>query len=161
MGKWNIPNLVLVYLIILNCNQSIQCIIDFKISQFNCNWKPCLQFQGFQFIAKTWSLFDECRVICKVMKTQHQYPEFGHKEGEIQKRNMQKSTLAFKRGGGKAWNSKNHQVWGKLSFTLSFFFRERLHCCHLYFQCSYLYSYYYSSRTLCIKCWVSAFHTQI
>jgi hypothetical protein len=33
---------------------------------------------------------------------------------------------------------------------------------HIYFHCSYLYIYYnYYSRTLCIKCWVSAFHSKI
>jgi hypothetical protein len=37
------------------------------------------------------------RVICKVRKTQYQNPEFGHTQGEILK-NLQKSTLAFKRG---------------------------------------------------------------
>ncbi len=40
------------------------------------------------------------RVICKVRKTQHQNPEFGHTQGEIQKKNLQKSTLAFQQGGG-------------------------------------------------------------
>ncbi len=33
--------------------------------------------------------------------------------------------------------------------------------CKIYFHCSYLYNYYDYSRTLCIKCWVSAFHTEI
>jgi hypothetical protein len=36
-------------------------------------------------------------VIHKVRKTQHQNPEFGHTQSEIQK-NLQKSTLAFNRG---------------------------------------------------------------
>jgi len=40
------------------------------------------------------------RVIPKVRKTQHQNPEFGHTQGEIQKKNLQKSTLAFQQGGG-------------------------------------------------------------
>jgi hypothetical protein len=40
------------------------------------------------------------RVIRKVRKTQHQNPEFGHTQGEIQKKNLQKSTLAFQQGGG-------------------------------------------------------------
>jgi hypothetical protein len=31
---------------------------------------------------------------------------------------------------------------GKLSFILSFLFPERLHCCYIYFQYSYLYNYY-------------------
>jgi len=78
------------------------------------------------------------------------------------KKNLQKSTLTFNagaggRGGG---NSENHQFWWFLSFTLSFFFPERLHCCYIDFHCSYLYSYCNSSRTLCIKCWDSAFHTE-
>jgi hypothetical protein len=30
----------------------------------------------------------------------------------------------------------------KLSFILSFLFPERLHCCYMYFHCSYLYNYY-------------------
>jgi hypothetical protein len=37
------------------------------------------------------------RVIRKIRKTQHQNPEFGHTQGEIQN-NMQKSKLAFKGG---------------------------------------------------------------
>jgi hypothetical protein len=31
---------------------------------------------------------------------------------------------------------------GKLSFIMSFFFHERLHFCHIYFECSYLYNNY-------------------
>jgi hypothetical protein len=38
------------------------------------------------------------RVIRKVRKTQHQNPEFGHTQGEIKKKNQQKSTLAFNGG---------------------------------------------------------------
>ncbi len=48
-----------------------------------------------------------------------------------------------------------------LSFIMCFLFPERLHCYYIYFQCSDLYKYYNYSWTLCIKCWVSAFHTQI
>ncbi len=59
-------------------------------------------------------------------------------------KSLQKSTLAFK---GR-WNSG--------SPCLSFFL-ERLHCCYIDFHCSYRYSYYNSSRTLCIKCWVLHF----
>jgi len=54
-----------------------------------------------------------------------------------------------------------YQFWWFLSFTLSFFFPERLHCCYIDFHCSYLYSYYNSSRTLCIKCWDSALRSEI
>jgi hypothetical protein len=44
---------------------------------------------------KSWNIRD----IRKVRKRQHQYPEFGHTHGEITtKKNLQKSTLAFKGG---------------------------------------------------------------
>jgi hypothetical protein len=46
-----------------------------------------------------------------------------------------------------------------LSPCLSFF-PERLHFCYIDFHWSYLYSYYNSSWTLCIKCWDSAFRTE-
>jgi len=42
------------------------------------------------------------RVFRKLRKTQHQNPEFGPKPGEIKKKNLQKSILAFNRG----WNSE-------------------------------------------------------
>ncbi len=41
---------------------------------------------------------------------------------------------------------------GFLSFTLSFLFPQRLHWCYIDLHCSYLYSYYNCSPTLCIKC---------
>jgi hypothetical protein len=50
--------------------------------------------------------------------------------------------------------------WWSLSFTLSFFFLERLHRCYTDFHCSYLYGYYNSSRTLCTKCSDSAFRAE-
>jgi hypothetical protein len=62
------------------------------------------------------------------------------------KRNLQKSTLAFREGAG-SWAPDGCWV---SQFTLSFFFPERLECLHRFFNCSYLYSYYNSSRTLCI-----------
>jgi hypothetical protein len=37
--------------------------------------------------------------IRKVRKRQGEYPEFGHTQGEIKKKHLQKSTLAFKGGG--------------------------------------------------------------
>ncbi len=49
----------------------------------------------------------------------------------------------------------NHS--NNLSFTLFFFFPEHLHYCYIDFHCSYLYNYYNSSQTLCIKCWDLAF----
>jgi hypothetical protein len=88
------------------------------------------------------------RVLPKVRKSQHQYPEFRQKQGEIQKKPCKKSTLERKAG----WN-----FW--VSPCLSFF-PECLHWCYIYFHCSYLYSHCNFSRTVCIKCWVSAFHTE-
>jgi hypothetical protein len=72
------------------------------------------------------------RDIRKVRKRQHQYPEFGHTLGLMV--------------------SEFHPVF--------LFFPERLHCCYIDFHCSYRYSYYNSSRTLCMKCWDSAFRTE-
>jgi len=57
------------------------------------------------------------RDIRKVRKRQHQYPEFGHTQGEIQKKPA-KSTLAFKRVG----KLRKPPFDGFLSFTLSCFF---------------------------------------
>jgi hypothetical protein len=74
------------------------------------------------------------RVIRKVGKTQHQNPEFGHTQGEILKKNLQKSTLAFK--GGMKLKKKTINFGSKLSFVLSFLFPERLHSCYIYFHCS-------------------------
>jgi hypothetical protein len=39
------------------------------------------------------------RVIRKVRKTQHQNPEFGHTQGEIQKKNLQKKYISTQGGG--------------------------------------------------------------
>ncbi len=53
------------------------------------------------------------------MKQQHQNPEFGHTLGEIQKKSLQKSTLAFK---GDDETQKTINFGGKLSLILSFSF---------------------------------------
>jgi len=70
------------------------------------------------------------RDIRKVRKRQRQYSEFGHTQGEI-------STEEYIsiQGGVKLRNFD-----GFLSFTLSFFFHERLHCCYIDSHCSYLYT---------------------
>jgi len=98
-----------------------------------------------------WTL--QCtRVIRKVTQTQHQSPRFRHTRVRF-KKDLQKSTLAFNGGGSEA--EKTINFGGKLSFILSFLFPEHHQCCYIYFHCSYLYNYYYYSRTLCIECWVS------
>ncbi len=48
------------------------------------------------------------RVIRKIRKSQHKHPQFGHHtNGEIKKKNLQKSVLAF----NWEWSSENHQFW--------------------------------------------------
>jgi hypothetical protein len=71
--------------------------------------------------------------IRKVRKRQHQYPGFWS------------YTVRFK--------NKTCKKLGKPSILMV---PERLECCYIDFHCSYLYNYYNSSRTLCIKCWDSA-----
>jgi len=78
------------------------------------------------------------RVIHKVRKTQHQNPEFGHTQGEIQKKTAQQYISI--QGGDETQKPIN--FGGKLSFILSFLFPERLHCCYTYFHCSELYNYH-------------------
>jgi hypothetical protein len=62
------------------------------------------------------------------------------------KKNLQKSTLAFKAGGGEGGYKLIVQsnFGGKLIFILSFLFLERLHCC-------YMYNYYNYYPTFCMK----------
>ncbi len=47
------------------------------------------------FFASRGEISKHIRLIHKLMKTQHQNPEFGHTQGEI-KKTLQKRTLAFK-----------------------------------------------------------------
>ncbi len=73
------------------------------------------------------------RVIHKVRKTQHQNPEFGHTQGEIQKKKPAKKYISIQ-GGDETQKTIN--FGGKLSFILSFLCPERLHCCYIHFYCS-------------------------
>jgi hypothetical protein len=65
-----------------------------------------------------------------------------------------KNYISIQEGGG--WNLVVSWVWPCLPFSLS-----ASSFATLDFHCSYLYSYYNSSRTLCIKCWDSAFRTEL
>jgi hypothetical protein len=58
--------------------------------------------------------FPYSRVIHKVRKTQHQYPEFGHKQGEINKKKK-------KRPAKKYIRKKDRVKLRKVSPCLSFF----------------------------------------
>jgi hypothetical protein len=85
------------------------------------------------------------RDIRKVRKRQHQYLEFGHTQGEIKKTCNAKQYISIQRG---------------VKLRRPPCFPERLRCCYIDFHCSYVNSYYNSSRTLCIKCWDSPFRTE-
>jgi len=89
--------------------------------------------------------FSYIRDIRKVRKRQGEYREFGHIHGLRFKKNLQKSTLAL-RG---AETQKTINFYGFLSFTLSFFFPERLHCCYIDFHCSYLSTYI--KESVCVR----------
>ncbi len=74
-------------------------------------------------------------------------PEFGLKPGEIHKKKPTKKYISLLQGWRAGWNSEMHHFCGKLSFFVRFwfplsFFPERLHCCYIYFHCSYLYNFY-------------------
>ncbi len=64
---------------ILHPIQSINIVVFFRFGN-NCIISKCQNFKDIRH---------------KIKKVQHQYPEFGHKEGEI-KENMHKNTLTFK-----------------------------------------------------------------
>ncbi len=72
------------------------------------------------------------RVICKVRKTQHQNPEFGHTQGEI----FLKPAKEYSSNQGGMKLKKPINFGSKLSFIMSFLFPECLHCCYIYFHCS-------------------------
>ncbi len=53
------------------------------------------------------------------------------------------------------WSQNEPIFTSYFEISVPFFLPERLHCCYIYFHCSYLYSYYSSFRTLCIQWWDS------
>jgi hypothetical protein len=88
------------------------------------------------------------RVILKVRKRQHQNPEFGCKRGE----KPAKKYISIKGGD----TQKTINFGGKLSFICLLLLCDRLDCCYVLYDWSYMYRYYNYSRTLCIKCWLLA-----
>jgi hypothetical protein len=75
---------------------------------FNSSNDSCLS-------SKSWNI----RVIRKVRKTQHQNPEFGNTQDEIQKKNTCKKVRLHSTGDE---TQKTINFGGKLSFILSFLF---------------------------------------
>ncbi len=71
----------------------------------------------------------------KVRKRQHQYPDFGHTQGGIQKKPAKKY-ISIQPG----WNSGNNRILMVSWISPSFFFPERLHCFYIDFHCFYLYT---------------------
>jgi hypothetical protein len=63
----------------------------------------------------------DIRVISKVRKTQHQNPEFGHTQGEIQQKPAKKY-ISIQQG---MKLKKTINFGDKLSFIMSFLFPER------------------------------------
>jgi hypothetical protein len=92
--------------------------------------------------------------IREVRKRQHQYPEFGHTQGEIKKKPAKKyaSIQKLRVVKLKGVELTKPSILMAPEFHPVFLFSERLHCCYIDFHCAYLSSYYNSSRTLCIKC---------
>jgi hypothetical protein len=78
---------------------------------FNSSNDSCLS-------SKSWNI----RVIRKVRKTQHQNPEFGNTQDEIQKKNTCKKVRLHSTGDE---TQKTINFGGKLSFILSFLFPEK------------------------------------
>jgi hypothetical protein len=74
------------------------------------------------------------RVIRKVRKTQHHNPDCGHTQGKIFKKPAENNLYISFQGGDET--QKIISLGIRLSFTLSFFFREHLHRCYMYFHCS-------------------------
>jgi hypothetical protein len=103
------------------------------------------------------------RVFRKVRKTQHQNPEFWSKPvWDSKKKNLQKSTIAFQSG----WNSEMHHWFGVVKWVSSSFWPPL----SLFLSASTAATYIFTAptcsttklpQTWCIKCRVSAFHTQI
>jgi hypothetical protein len=96
---------------------------------------------------KETKIIQDIRDIRKVRKRQHQYPKFGHAQGEIKKKPAKKY---ISKGGMKL--RKPTILMVPEFHPVFLFFPERLHCCCIDFHCLYLHSYYNFSRTLCIKC---------
>jgi hypothetical protein len=69
--------------------------------------------------------------------------EFGHTQGEIPQKPAKKYISIQKGGAGVGGETqKTINFGGKLTFSLSFLFPERLNCYYIYFHWSYLYNYY-------------------
>jgi hypothetical protein len=96
--------------------------------------------------------------VCKVMKNQHENPGIGHKLNEIFFKTCKKVHLALNRGV----KLRKPSILVIIEFHPVFPFCLSASSASTYiFTCSYLQSYYNYSQTLCIKWWVSAFHSQI
>jgi hypothetical protein len=94
---------------------------------------------------------------------------FSSKQGEIQKQSA-KMYVSIQGGGGREGGQLKTKSFLVVNIASSSLLRPRplsfsgappLLLLHIYFHCSYMYNYYNYSRTLCIKCRVSAYHIQI
>jgi len=108
-----------------------------------------------------WIFFAYNRLICKVTRlgaenSQFQYNKASHHIRKWEWKFLQNEIIETQ-------TSFDTNFGGKLSFIPSILFswRPPLLPHYIYFHWSYLINYYNYSRTLCINCWVSAFHTEI
>ncbi len=100
-----------------------------------------------------------------VRKTQHQNPEFGPNLYEIPKKNLHKSTVGFNRGKTQKCTILIFFGGGEVSFIL-FWPALSLLLSASTAAATYIFTAPTCTttkvpQTWCIKCWVSAFHTQI
>ncbi len=106
-------------------------------------------------IATNCASFQFSEDIRKVRKRQHQYPEFGHTQGEIKKKpaKMYVSIQKLRVVKLKGVELRKPSILMAPEFHPVFLLSWAAPLLLIDFHCSYLSSYYNSSRTLCIKCW--------
>jgi hypothetical protein len=126
---------------------------------------PFLSFPFFFFLHFSWIFLSECFNPMIKLSLSH-FPKICYKALKSRKDSTSTLSLVINRVRFKKKLQKKvhnqHATGDETQKTTNFdgIVSFTLHCCYIYFHCSYLYSYYDSSRTLCIQCWVSAFHTE-
>ncbi len=75
-------------------------------------------------------------------RTIHNVMQLGSEDGKFYHTRPSNTYLEIQNRITETQTSLSINFGGKLSFILSFFFPKHLHCCYIYFHCSYLYNYY-------------------
>jgi hypothetical protein len=92
-------------------------------------------------------------VIGEVRKTQHPNPEFGHTQGDIKEKTCKKKYYTIQRR--MKLRKPSILVVNSVSSYLSFFLSASIAATYIFT------AIIFNGQTLCIKCSVSAFHTEI